>query len=977
MRNTTHSQRLDPDPSQVIDRGRPVAIEFGNRRLEAYEGDTVASALYAGGVRTFSRSFKYHRPRGLLCVAGRCANCLVTVDGVPNVRACTERVREGMRVRHQNAWPSLDRDLFSVLDRLDRLMPVGFYYKTFHRPKLFWTLAQPVIRRVAGLGVLETESVPESRYQHRNLHTQVAVVGGGPAGLSAALSAASAGARVTLIDDQPSLGGSLRFDGRTYQDVPGFDESTGLDVAARFSSQVQSSSIQVLSDATAFGLYDGNLLGVLGPKHLVKLRAQRIIMASGSYEVPLVFEGNDLPGVMLATGAQRLMRLYGVKPGNTAVVATTNDQGYDVAMDLLRAGVAVAALVDTRPESGHRTAAADALMADGVSILTSHAVARAVGGKSVEAVEAVPLDAGETPGGERRFSCDTLCVSGGFQPASSLLYQAGSRHEFDAELDEVVPRELPPSMYAAGEVTGIHDLGASILQGRLAGTEAAASLGRATQDAETEMEALRDDLTEAERRYREKNGVGAHPAAFAGGRKQFVCLCEDITATDVTDAIGEGFDDIQTLKRYSTVTMGPCQGKMCLKSFVGICAQRTGRGIDETGVTTSRPPVQPVSLAALAGPSHLPIKRTPMDRKHRDMGAPMVDLGPWQRAYSYSSPQEECLAVRERVGIIDVSTLGKLDVRGRDAPALLDKVYTHRFSDLRVGRIRYGVLCGDNGVILDDGTVGRLAQDHYFVTTTTGNIELIEEWFKWWMAGTGLCAHVTNVTSAFAAINVAGPRARDTLSKLADIDLSPTASRYMRSARARIAGVPTLLLRIGFVGETGWELHFPAEYGEHVWDSLMDAGEEFGIMPFGLEAQRILRLEKKHLIVGQDTDAVSNPLESDLGWVVRFDKDDFIGRGGLLAAKERGPRNLLVGFIMRDGTVPEDGDPVVVDGAPVGRVTSARLSPTLNQGFGLAWVPVELAEEGREIRIRVDGADLPADVALRPVYDPDGARLRE
>ena len=783
MRNTTHSQRLDPHPSQVIDRGRAVAIEFDNRRLTAYEGDTVASALYAGGVRTFSRSFKYHRPRGLLCVAGRCANCLVTVDGVPNVRACTERVREGMKVRHQNAWPSLDRDLFSVLDRLDRLMPVGFSYKTFHRPKLFWRLAQPVIRRVAGLGVLETESVPESRYQHRNLHTQVAVVGGGPAGLSAALSAASAGARVTLIDDQPTLGGSLRFDARSYRDVPGFDESTGLDVARRFSAQVESSSrIQVISDATAFGLYEGNLLGVLGHKHLVKLRAQRIIVATGSYEVPLVFEGNDLPGIMLATGAQRLMQLYGVKPGNTAVVATTNDQGYDVALDLLRAGVAVAAFVDTRLESPPRTEATAALMADGVSVLTSHAIARAVGRKSVEAVAAVSLAGGGTTRGEkrgeRRFNCDILCVSGGFQPASSLLYQAGCRHGFDAELNEVVPRELTSSVYAAGEVTGIHDLGASILQGRLAGMEAAACLGRATHDAETEAAELRDELTEAERRYREKIGVGAHPAAFARGRKQFVCLCEDITATDVTDAIGEGFEDIQTLKRYSTVTMGPCQGKMCLKSFVGICAQRTGRSIDETGVTTSRPPVQPVSLAALAGPSHLPIKRTPMDRKHRELGAPMVDLGPWQRAYSYSSPQEECLAVRERVGIIDVSTLGKLDVRGRDAPALLDKVYTHRFSDLRVGRIRYGVLCGENGVIMDDGTVARLAQDHYFVTTTTGNIELIEEWFKWWMAGTGLCAHVTNVTSAFAAINVSGPSARDMLSKLADIDLSPTASRY-------------------------------------------------------------------------------------------------------------------------------------------------------------------------------------------------------
>ena len=307
----------------------------------------------------------------------------------------------------------------------------------------------------------------------------------------------------------------------------------------------------------------------------------------------------------------------------------------------------------------------------------------------------------------------------------------------------------------------------------------------------------------------------------------------------------------------------------------------TGNHLFTSGITTARPPLQPVPLAALAGPSHLPIKRTPMDRNHGELGAPMVELGPWQRAYSYGSPQEECLAVRQRVGIIDVSTLGKLDVTGRDAPALLDKVYTHRFSNLRVGRIRYGLLCADNSTILDDGTVTRMADDRYFITTTTGNVDLIEEWFTWWQAGTGMCAHVTNVTSAYAAVNVAGPRARETLSKLTDVDLATSSFGCMRSPRGMVAGVPALLLRIGFVGETGWELHVPAEYGEYLWETIMDAGREFGIAPFGLEAQRILRLEKKHIIVGQDTDAVSNPLESDMEWVVRFDKEDFIGRGGL------------------------------------------------------------------------------------------------
>ncbi|MEE9162784.1 MAG: glycine cleavage T C-terminal barrel domain-containing protein, partial [Candidatus Neomarinimicrobiota bacterium] len=628
-------------------------------------------------------------------------------------------------------------------------------------------------------------------------------------------------------------------------------------------------------------------------------------------------------------------------------------------------------------DSPENLEAAGVLKSRGVLVLTSHAVTRAEGKGRVRAAVAVRLEGGQPAGDETRLSCDIICMSGGFQPANSLLYQAGCRLGHDESLGEDIPREMPATMHAAGQVTGIHGLATSLLQGRLAGTQAAASLGRTTVGSDINLDSMARELAVAEDRYRGTVRDLPPAVTVSGGRKRFVCFCEDVTAEDIADAIAEGFDDIQMLKRYTTVSMGPCQGKLCLKALVGICARQTGRSIAETGVTTARPPLQPVPLGALAGPSHLPIKRTPMDRKHRELGAPIVDLGPWQRAYSYGSPQEECLAVRHRVGIIDVSTLGKLDVRGRDAPALLDKVYTHRFSSLGIGRIRYGLLCSDNSTILDDGTVARMGEDRYFVTTTTGNVDFIEEWFKWWLAGTGMCAHVTNLTSAFAAVNVAGPRARDTLVKLTDIDLSPDAFRYMRSAQGTVAGVPAIFLRIGFVGETGWELHVPAEYGEYLWDTLMEAGQEFGIAPFGLEAQRILRLEKKHIIVGQDTDAVSNPLESDMDWVVRFDKDDFIGRGGLVGVKERGLRNKLVGFVMRDGGVPEDGDPVVVGRSPVGRVTSARLSPTLGRGFGMAWVPGELAQEGMEIHILVDGKAVPADVTLRPFYDPEGKRLRE
>ena len=960
--------RLEPHPTQLIDRSKMVEFEFNGRRIAAYDGDTIATALYAAGVRIFTRSFKYHRPRGLLCAAGRCPNCLMTVDGTPNVASCAVPVAAGMVVRQQNAWPSVEHDLLAVLDRLDRVLPVGFYYKALHTPKIAWRIAGPIIRRVAGLGAVDQGAARDHRYGHETRHVDVAVVGGGASGMSAALAAAGGGRRVALIDDQTSLGGRSRFDANSYSDLPGIGAAIGYEAADALAERVRSDNgIEVLAPATAFGLYEGNLLGVLCDDRMVRLRARYLVVAAGAYEQPMTFDRNDLPGVMLGTAVQRLVHLYGIAPGTAAMVATCDNQGYYAALDMLRAGIRIVAVVDARPDFPQELNVARELQSQGVVVLNSHAPIRAEGTKKVVGAAVSRLVDGKTTTEEREFDCDLIAMSGGHQPADSLLLQAGSTAEYDPALDRMVVAELPANLSAAGRVTGTDDLRLSMLQGREAGLDAAAAKGSGG----------RDELAEAQVAYGREVKVAPAPVDLGQGAKQFVCYCEDVTARDVAYAVDEGFEDIETLKRYTTVTMGPCQGKMCQKAFAGICSALTGRTIAETGTTTARPPVRPVPLGALAGPSHMPIKRTAIDRRHRELGAQMMELGPWQRPYSYGSPQEECLAVRERVGIIDVGTLGKLDVRGRDAPALLDKVYTHYLSNLRVGRIRYGILCFENGTVLDDGTVTRLADDRYFVTTTTGNIDLIEEWFKWWMAGTGMCAHVANVTGAYAAINVAGPRARDTLAKLTEVDLSPQAFRYMRSAQGDVAGVPAIFLRIGFVGETGWELHFPAEYGEYMWDALMDAGQEYGIAPFGVEAQRILRLEKKHVIINQDTDAVSNPIEGDMGWAVKFDKEDFIGRAALAAVRDSGARERLVGFEMRDGGVPDDGAPVVSGFAPVGRVTSSRRSPTTGRGFGLVWLPAEMAEEGRVIHIRVDGRIMPADVTFQPLYDPDGKRLRE
>jgi sarcosine oxidase subunit alpha len=424
---------------------------------------------------------------------------------------------------------------------------------------------------------------------------------------------------------------------------------------------------------------------------------------------------------------------------------------------------------------------------------------------------------------------------------------------------------------------------------------------------------------------------------------------------------------------------------MCQLSGIGVCAHETGRKMGETGVTTARPPNPSVTLGALAGPRHHPTRFAPMHYAHGESGAVWMDMGEWKRPRYYKSgscsSEQQCVgeeyrAVREHVGLIDVSTLGKLDVKGRDAGKLLDKVYTNRFSDLKPGRVRYSVLCDEAGIILDDGTISRLAEDHYFITTTTGNLDFVQQWLEWWLVGTGWDVHITNLTGGRAAVNVAGPKARDVLAALTSCDLTSKAFPYMACRETHVAEVPALLLRIGFVGETGWEIHFPAEYGEHLWKKLLEAGKSFGIRPFGVEAQRLLRLEKRHVIVGVDTDALSGPYEAGLAWVAKLDKPDFIGRNALSRLAEAAPQQKLIGFIMNADAVPQDGAAIVADGALAGRVTSVRYSPSQGKAVGLAWVAAASARDGAEIEIRVDGGTARARIVPDAFYDPAGERLR-
>ncbi|MQF69407.1 FAD-dependent oxidoreductase [SAR202 cluster bacterium AD-804-J14_MRT_500m] len=970
--------RLPTRLSEVIDRSHAVSFSYDDRRVMGFQGDTIASALYASGVDVLSRSFKYHRPRGLLCCVGRCPNCMMNVDGTPNVRSCTTPAIDGVLVRHQNAWPSPEHDVLSFLDRLDRFLPVGFYYKTMIRPKFLWHLCEPIIRRLAGLGKVDPDHRDATVYQHRNLFADVVIVGGGLAGCTAAIRAATAGLRVVLADDQPSLGGHTRYHTRPITDTGEYADLPGFEVALLLARKIDAfPNITLLSGASAYGLDEGNSLAVNCGTEAVKVRFKNLILATGAQEVPLVFSNNDLPGIILGSAALKLINMYAVSPGQRGVVVTANDHGLTAALELLDAGVNVVTVADSRPQPTN-FGFQDQLRSRGVDVLSGFTIRSARGSGGVSEAQLVPVDDSSSGNSEVVVPCDFIVVSVGFDPITSLIAQGESAVSYDSCLGESVPQRLEDKYFAVGDVTGIHDAGIAVDQGDLAALEIVSTVNIESHDYKTQDIAdLKSLVSEKERLYRTNLTENDNRVMEGGKGKKFVCICEDVTEKDIHWAIAEGFDEMQTLKRYSTTSMGPCQGKMCLKSLSAICALGTGKTISETGTTTSRPPSQPVPMGVIAGPGHMPVRLTPIHHRHIELGAEMVEIGEWKRPHSYGSPQDEVMAVRERVGIIDVSTLGKLDVQGEDVPWLMDQVYTHNFSNLRPGRVRYGLMCSDAGIILDDGTVTRLDQDHYYVTTGTGNIDLVEQWFRWWTSGIRNCVHVANVTHGFAAINIAGPKARETLSKLTNIDLSTDAFRYMSSTSGYVAGIPALIMRIGFVGETGWEIHVAAEYGESLWDALLDAGLGFGIMPFGVEAQRVLRLEKKHIIPGQDTDVVTNPLEADMSWAVKFDKADFIGRSALKEIRDRGLREKLVGFVMENDQIPSDGVPVLRHGQPVGKVTSARMSPTLGKGFGLAWVPIDLADDGTRLDIQFGDRIASAVVQDAPVYDPDGKRLRE
>ncbi len=961
--------RLDgPDFGLFIDRQRPLAFTFDGRLYSGFEGDVLASALYSGDRVLLSRSFKYHRPRGVLTMSGQDVNTFVQIGGEPNVRADLHPVADGLAARSINRLGSLDHDLYAGMGLLGRFLPVGFYYKTFYWPRGVWQhVFERPIRAMAGLGTLDP-AAPHKYYDKAYLFADVLVIGGGPAGLEAAIAAAEAGADTLLIEQLPQLGGTLLY-GR------GGDRASTNTRRAELIARARSTpNLRIMTDTTLTGLFGDNWSSAVRGNRFFKIRSKQTIIATGTFDQPLVFANNDRPGIMFASAAQRLMRLYGVKPGKRAVIATSNRFGYEAALDLLDAGVSVAAIVDLN-------AAVDGPLADdvrarGVKIMPQTTLVDSRGRRRVSSVAAAEIRSdGVTANAREWIDCDVVLMSVGFAPALNLASHAGAKVVYDPAINMHRAVDLPAGVSMAGAAGGVWSLAAVIGDSRHTGAVAAARAGFG--DAAPRPLPVEDPLI----------GSVTHPYPIFADRHghDFIDFDEDLKSKDIVNTVKDGYDDIQLVKRYSTAGLGPSQGRHANLNTIRIVARETGRSMASIGTTTFRPPFVPEKFASLAGRGFEPVRHTAMHHRHVELGAQMMVAGLWMRPAYYGAKSEakaaierEVRAVRQGVGMIDVSTLGGLEIRGPDAAAFIDRMYTWAYEKQPVGRARYTLMTDQTGVVIDDGVAARLHDRHYYVTATTGAVDQVYRLMTWFNVQWKMDVDVANVTAAYAGINLAGPRSREVIERLVtDIDFSASAFPYMAARVGKLAGIPVRVLRVGFVGELGYEIHVPSGHGEALWDRLMEAGKSLGIAPFGVEAQRILRLEKGHIIVGQDTDGLTHPAEANMEWALAKKKPFYVGKRSVDIQMAKGLTRKLAGFVLLDPSAPSPKEChlVIRDGDIAGRVTSVTRSPTLGKVIGLAYVPPDLAEPGSRFEIRVDGGRMvTAETVATPFYDPDNKR---
>ena len=969
-----------------INHDKPMPFTFDGKIYLGYEGDTLASALMANGVRIVGRSFKYHRPRGIFSAGVEEVNAIVQIGEAPyeepNVLATRVDIYDGMTARSVNVWPNASHDFLAIFGLAKPFFVSGFYYKVFKWPN--WKFWSPLVRWMAGLGTIPKLPDPD-QYDCSHAHTDVLIVGAGPAGLAAALANAQSGKSVMLVEQNAELGGSLLYEQEILDDRPALEWVRDIEQHLRTLDNVT-----ILPRATASGYYDHNMITVSerlrdnNNNHQPRerfwhIRAGQVILATGAIERPLVFPNNDRPGVMLASAVRHYVNRYGVTPGRQVLIATNNDDAYRTAIDLKAAGVQVVGVVDARPcPDGTLVKAVRDI---GINLYCGHVVTGTKGRRGVRSATIAPinLESSILAENSQTIICDVVATSGGWSPVVHLHSQSGGKLRFDEAIQSFVPREYIQENICIGAANGTFDLAACLKEG--AGSSSI-ELPVAKNIKAAPLVPLWDLPTNL--------GKIRHA-------KRWVDLLHDVTASDVVLAARENYVSVEHFKRYTTTGMALDQGKTSNVNALAILGQATQRTIPEVGTTKFRPPYSPVTMGAMAarstGKLFSPLRYLSNHDWHQEHGAMMEDYGGWFRPVCYKQLGEgehnavtrEVLAVRNAVGILDYSPLGKIDVRGPDAANFLNRFYVNNVKTLKVGRARYGLMLNEHGTIMDDGVFARIAEDHFWVTTTSGGAARFVGWLEEWRQceWPDMDVVITSLTTGWGTISLQGPKARDLLLRLeTDIDLSRESFPHMAVRTGILEGVPTRILRTSFTGELGFEVNVPVSYMAALWERLIALGVEMGITPFGIEALMVMRTEKGFIHVGVDTDSSSIPDDVGFGAVARNKKDDFVGKRSLSRPDAvRDDRESIVGLKAVGDKPLRMGSIILAAGyeaapAPMdGRVTSSYMSPSLGCPVALGVIKGGAKRIGEVVKIYDVDEVREAEIVTPCFYDPKGERL--
>ena len=968
------SKNLRINNKQFVDETRKLSFVFNGKKLYGYKGDTLASALLSNDIHLVGRSFKYHRPRGIMTSGSEEPNAILQIGNddaltEPNVRATEIELYDGLICNSQNCWPSVNFDIGGINNFLSPLLPAGFYYKTFMWPASFWEKYEFFIRKSAGLGKSPTKQDPDM-YDHRYLHCDILIVGGGVSGLMAAQIASDDNKKVLLLEDKELLGGSLIYDD---SDISKIDNQKSSEWLKKLIDNIKKNKNITIKTRTSLAAYHNynfllarqNLTDHLSVndrnnkirQRLYKIRAKKVIISTGAIERPQVFHNNDRPGIMLASAVKKYIDYYGVRCGLENIIFTNNDSAYETALSLHKSGTKLNAIIDIRDNSSSEIVKQVKNL--GIQIYWNHTVVDTKGYKRINKVTIMKLnDKGNDVIGKKiDLNCDCLAISGGWTPMVHLFTQSGGKLRFDNKDNIFVPDKTNLDQLSIGSAKGDFELD-DVLKNSIKDTKKFLNIENSNFD-KIDVKCSKE---------KEKKNIWLLPSDRPLSKtKPFLDYQNDSTAKDIKLALREGFKSIEHVKRYTTTGMGTDQGKLANMHALGIVADTTNTNMGDLGTTTFRPPYTPLTFGTIVGRNVGQFfdifRKTPMHEWHVENNAKFENVGQWKRAWYYpkdgetmhDAVQRESKAARESSGILDASTLGKIDIQGTDANEFLNRVYTNAWSKLQIGKCRYGLMLNEDGMVYDDGVTTRLGENHYLMTTTTGGaanvMSKLEDYLQ--TEWPELDVFLTSVTDHYATASVCGPNAKKIINKIfKDLDLSDESFPHMSFKEVKLGDINCRVMRISFTGELSYEINVEASYGKYIWEKCIEAGKEFNITPYGTETMHLLRAEKGFIIVGQDTDGTMTPVDLQMDWIISKKKYDFIGKRSLYRSDTvREDRKQLVGLLTDDpNEILEEGAQIVKDEnkKPVdmlGHVTSSYFSPTLKKSIALA-----VLKEGKQLK---------------------------